>query len=340
MCSRPTVVIASVILTAAIALNGCKIDVDLTSQPKVVAPGEPVTFDVQVTNRSTCPVGRVVSLLFPFVPRNYFIGHIQDPGCRQVLTEAADAFCTGRSYQFPDAEAGCRIEEGELICEIDGNIPPLPAEGPVAVPATSGENAVTCETREGSVVCRIPESIYVDLLNAAEAQSEESAAPFECEQDPSGIVRCFVMALDPGETKSDRVTLAPEGEGAYRNWVLSFAELDGGVCGPAAPRPNLPCERVFSPCAVGGACLPGICVGGTTAGYGCNPANPSHCPGGSCTACGASDPNQVQAALACTTTVATLPLGAPAMSWWAMLTGIGLLFGAGGLSFHRARRGR
>jgi len=333
-------VVANVVLAAAMALYGCTIDVDLASAPKVVAPGEPVTFDVQVTNQSTCPVGRVVTFLVPFVPRNYLIDQIPNPQCQQVLSDAADAFCTGRSYQFPDGQAGCRIEAGELICEVAGALPPLPpnyAEQPVAVPMTSGSDSITCEARDGSVACRIPESLYVDLLNAAEAESEESSAPFECEQQPSGIVRCFVIALDPGETKSDRIMLAPENVGAYRNWVLSFADLDGGVCGPAAPRPNLPCETVFTPCAVGGACLPGICVGGANAGYGCNPANPK-CPDGTCTACGLSDPNQVQAALACTTTVAALPQGAPAMSWWAMFAGVGVLLGAGSLTLGRMRR--
>jgi hypothetical protein len=333
-------VIASVILTAVIALNGCVIDVDLTSEPKVVAPGEPVRFDLQVTNRATCPVGGVVSLLFPFVPRNYFIDQIANPALRQTLSNAADVFCTSRSYEFPDGDARCRIEEGELICEIDGNkiLPPgYYAQAPVALSGTWGDNEVTCETTETSVLCRIPESLYADALRTATAESEESLGSLHCVETSGGIVICVAALLDPAETKSDHISVAPADAGAYRNWVLSFSTVAGGVCsGPGLLR-NLPCDA-GSPCPGIRTCRPGICAGGANAGYGCTTGG--DCPDGSCSQCELPDEGEVQAGLSCTTAVATLPLGAPAMSWWAMFAGIGLLFGAGGLSLHRARRSR
>jgi len=333
--------IAILFLGASIALSGCVIDVDLSSEPKVVAPGEPVRFDVQVTNRANCPVGRVVSFLVPFVPRNYFIDKIQNEEARRILTDATDAFCLGRSYDFPGVEAGCRIDDGELICEIDGrDIPEIFFAQESAVrPDTAGGDEITCEGSGGSVLCHVPESMYVDLLNAASAETEASSSPFECQMQPSGIVRCFVLGLDAGETKSDHISVAPEEVGTYRNWILSFANIAGGVCGPAAFRPNLPCDEVFTPCALGGACLPGICTAGPNAGYGCNPANPVQCPS-SCTLCQLPDDGEVFSGVACTTATAAFPVGAPALSWWGLVTGLGTLLGVGALPFVRAHRRR
>jgi hypothetical protein len=216
------------VATAALCLAGCAIDVDLASTPSAAKVGEPIDFDISVRNRFSCPVGGVVALLVPFVPKNTFINQIDDPGLREALSEFVAAFCGGEDVFPPDGSGGCRIEAGELICELDPGID-LPGALPeAAVATTPGGDDITCRGDGEKIVCRFPRAV-VDLAMAQQAVSENSLGSLQCAEAGEFAI-CAAALLDPNETKSSEVRFDVPYGGVLRNWVVSFATVRGGVC--------------------------------------------------------------------------------------------------------------
>lgn len=310
------------------ALAGCAIDVDLASSPPVAQVGDPVTFDVSVRNRATCPVGGVVAVLVPFIPRNFFINQIPDPDLRAALSAFVDAFCSGEDVDPPDGAGGCRIENGDLICDMIPaiSLPPLPA---TAV-ADSGGVPITCESDGSKVTCRFPRAI---IEQAQQASSQASPGVLQCVAGDAAAV-CGALLLDPGETKSAQVVLDVPRGGPLRNWVVAFPTVQGGVC-DGGLLANRPCDDDDDCVGPTNDCQPSICDGGDRDGFGC--ASDGDCTGGGdCVECDIPDDGQLLSGVACTDTAATAT-AAPAASPWGLAFAV-VLLGAIGLATLRRRR--
>jgi hypothetical protein len=322
----------SFLALAAVLFGGCAIDVDLSSSPSSVAIGQPVNFDVSVRNRTTCPVGGVVAVLVPFVPKDYLISQIQDPMVRQELSDFVDAFCSGMNVQPPDGSANCRIENGELICDLtpSATLPgPLPE---TAVATTEGGAEISCGSDGTKITCRFPSTI---LDQAQEATSEESLGALQC-IDNGTYAACGALLLDPNESKSAQVQLIVPRAGILHNFVGSFATVRGGVCTAGLVK-GRPCNDDSDCTGMGNTCGTGICDGGSRDGFGCNIDD--DCDGGSCIACELPNDGQVLSGVACTTTVAGVE-GAPAVSPWGLAAIVVVLAGIGMVTIRRTRSAR
>jgi hypothetical protein len=309
-------------------LSGCAIDVDLSSAPPSADVGDPVTFDISVRNRATCPVGGVIAVLVPFVPRNFFIDQISDPEVRAALSAFVDAFCSGQDVEPPDGAGGCRIENGDLICDIIPamSLPPLPE---TAVANTAGNQPITCSSDGTKVTCRFPRAI---VEQAQQASSQASPGTLQCASGDAVAV-CGALLLDPGETKSAQVVIdAPYG-GQLRNWVVSFPTVQGGVCDGGLLR-NRPCSD-DDDCPTSD-CAPGVCDGGTRDGFGCD-IDDDCTGGGSCTECEVPDDGQLLSGVACTNTAVAIN-GVPAASNWGLVGVVAALVGVGMLAVRRMRQ--
>ncbi len=324
---------ATLVAGALTCLAGCAIDVDLTSSPPTASVGDPVTFDISVTNRTTCPVGGVVALLVPFVPKDLFISQIQDEEVREALSTFVDAFCSGADVQPPDGSGNCRIEDGDLICDL---IPPtsLSAGLPqTAVAMTDDGERITCGSDGAKFTCRVPR-LLVEQAMAQQATSEASLGALQCATN-GDFATCGALLLDPAETKSAQVELNVPRAGTLRNWVVSFATVRGGVCTGGLLK-RRPCEDNAGCSPTAGTCGSGICVGGTRAGFGCDMT--SQCTGGgTCTDCELPDDGQLLSGVACTTTAAPVSK-APAASAWGLAAVIAALALAGTTMLRRRHR--
>lgn len=312
------------------ALGGCAIDVDLVSTPSSTMVGTPVDFDISVRNRTTCPVGGVVALLFPFIPKDQFINQIEDEGLRESLSQFVDAFCTGADIEPPDGSGvDCRLVDGEIFCEIDvAEAPGAVAE--TAVATTSAGDAVTCSSDGQKITCRFPRAM-VDM--AQQANAAMSPGALQCATG-SNIAACAALLLDPNETKSNQVQLIADRPGILRNWIISFATVNEGVCIAGAVR-RRPCEEDSDCTGLGNSCGTGICVGGSDEGFGCDSG--ADCDSGTCDPCEVANDGQVLSGVACTTTIATTTAPAPLVSAWGLLAVVACLLGLGAVTMRRLR---
>lgn len=322
------------LLLGTAVLSGCAIDVDLASAPAVVEVGDTVGFDVSVRNRTTCPVGGVLAVLVPFVPRNLLISQIPDPDVREELSALVDAFCSGADVQPPDGSGSCRIENGELICELN---PAMTLPGPLpeaAVATTETGEEVTCASDGTRLTCRFPHAVVQQAMAQA-ATSETSLGDLQCGAG-ANIAVCGALLLDPNETKSAQVQMTVPRSGILHNWIVSAATVRGGVCTGGLVR-RRPCDGDGDCTGMGNTCGSGICSGGTRDGFGCYADG--DCGGGTCVACEIPDDGQLLSGVACTTTASAIN-PAPAMTTWG-LGAAGTLLGLIGLAaLRRAPRRR
>lgn len=320
---------AALSLSGMVALTGCAIDVDLSSSPPAVPLGGTVTFDISVTNRTTCPVGGVVALLFPFIPKDLLISQIPDPELRDALSNFLDGFCSGATTELPDGAGGCHLEEGEIICEIDPDFTMARPVAAAAVSANAGGDDVTCSSDGDKITCRFPRRIVELAMSQQEAS--ESLGALQC-VTADNIAACAAVLLDPSETKSSQVQLEANRAGALRNWIISFATVRGGVCKQGLLR-RRPCDS-DTPCNVG-ACGTGICQNGTRDGFGCDDS--SECGGGTCVECAIPDSdNQILSGLACTATASEVN-AAPAASDLGLVAIVVALMTVGGIALRNLR---
>jgi hypothetical protein len=327
--------IAGLTLAAAM-LAGCAIDVDLSSTPSTQNVGQPVTFDVSVRNRTTCPVGGVIAVLVPFIPRNFIINQIPDPDLRAALSALVDAFCSGADVTPPDGAGTCRLEDGELICDL---IPQMSLPGPfaeAAVATTDSGDDVTCASDGHRITCRFPHAV-VEQAMAQAAQSEPSIGSLQC-VPCANVAVCGALLLDPNETKTAQVQMTVTRPGVLHNWVVSFATVRGGVCTAGLLR-NRPCSDDSDCPGMANTCGDGICVGGTRNGFGCDTADGNaDCPNqGTCSACEVADDGQILSGVACTTT-AVAAHAVPAASPWTLFVMAALLGVIGTTTIRRLRR--
>lgn len=318
--------------------SGCAIDVDVVSTPAEVLNGQMVDFDISVRNRTTCPVGGVVAVMVPFVPRDLLIDEIDDPQLRQALSEFVDAFCTGADVVPPDGSGNCRLEDGELICELAPGLVFSGQSTYSAVVATGGGEDVTCGSDGDGFTCRFPRHLVQMAMAQQTTGNLLSPGALQCDALGDAVV-CGALVLDPDETKSDGITLTAAGNGVVRNWVVSFAAVRGGVCSGGI-LPGVPCDEPGStdsdcPALVDKACGSGICVGGSDAGFGCDSG--TDCDSGVCDPCEIDGDGQLLSGVACSTTLINPVRVAPAVSTWSLLAMVASLaaLALGGMRLRR-----
>jgi hypothetical protein len=328
--------VGATVIAAALSAGCGRIDVDLSSTPSAVRIGEPVTFNVTLTNRSTCPLGNVTALLLPFVPKDLLINRIQDPAVRQTLSDAVDAFCTGGTFDIPGS-GGCQISNGELTCM--GNDTAGDTTSGALATATmlsTGDGNVTCETDGSHITCHIPQSIVAMGEQIGADATANSLSPVVCGAGPNGrLGACFTLKLDPSETKSGQFMLTPTDGGLTRNWILAFATRNKGVCKTGTK--GVPCSGDSDCSGMSNTCGSGMCSGGSNDGFGCDDS--TECPDpGVCVACTVPPDGQLLSNLACTTTnVVLAATKAPMLSSRGLIAAVVLLLAVAYLAFRRTR---
>lgn len=348
-------------LSASLLANGCTFDVKLGATPDTVQIGQPVNFDVTVTNNSNCPVGVPVAILIPFVPKDHLISKIDDDDFREFLSEAVDDFCTeGDLFEPPPgAEASCDFADGDLVCTMSGfGDIPLAPQANVAVNGGSKEQEVSCESDGGTITCRVPRALVEMAQEAGEQPQEGILDTLGCfEEGP--IVICVGLALPPGGSATGNVELVIDEPGVYRNWVVAFPTVNDGVCsgGQFIQQPFVPCESgapSLENCLFGGLgeCLGGICVGDDDddaapnifgdddddVGFGCNNFL-GQGAGAGLTTCDCEECDDgLGVDIACTTVTASFSAPAPAMSTLGLAAMALALFAVAAAGLRRVRR--
>lgn len=321
--------------------GGCAVLVELSSAPDPVTPLQTVDYEVKVTNQLVCPVGRVFTFVFPLVPKDLRINEIEDEKVREIASHVVDAFCSGREPEIPaGAEADCRLEDEDVICEVEPGVPVAGlATGPggISLPGMSEQSGATCTNEGGRLRCTFPE----ELLAEAEAEAMAGVAttsgtigPLTCGAG-DGVAICFALRLEPEEMVLGSFDQqAPPEAGTYRNWAVSFATRSRGVCrlgiGGGAP-----CNEDSDCVGAINTCGDGICVGGEDEGFGCDDDN--ECDGGSCVSCRPAPNPRLLSGIDCTNTlVQDEGVMAPALSTAALTVLFLSLLALGWLANRRA----
>lgn len=287
-------------LTLLVLVSGCTVlDVDMTSTPDVVRRGQPVTFDITLTNRSSCPLKTSAALLIAFIPAENFLFEVLGVSRENVPPELAelidllemffDELCSGGEPIPPDlasAATSCVRSGGDVLCQMSM---PLPAhEGSTGSSTFAGlGDRLQCEVDDGTVRCQL----RIPLPQGAETAHATSRAaavePLSCiPADQVGELPfgdadavCFVGSLStnieglgPNGVGNGQIALPARGAGRVRNIVIAIADSDDelGVC-KGGTNPGDACAMDDpTDCQDGGSCAEGICEGGANNGRGCD----------------------------------------------------------------------
>lgn len=354
---------------ALLCLSGCGLlTVEMTSTPETVRSGDPVTFDIKLTNTSQCPLEQSVAVLVPFISAaelNAEFGEIPPDAPPEVLAfieelrQFVEELCTGGQPSIPTPPAQqpaitrpaglsttCRRDDGAIVCRISG---PVREPGNAMTFSLFGDR-LQCEVDDQIVGCEF----HVPLPPMGEPSGVTSAAiqNLTClTTDVIGILgdefgaACFVgtfplfEGLGPNEMATGSVTIPANGAGVTRNLIIAISgdAEDAGVCKGGADAGEA-CDNSDSSECPGSTCGEGICVGGDTPGLGCDVATQmADCPnGGMCHVC-ADVPATDLLPIDCTTTYIS-PEGVPVMSPWTLAGLAVILFAAGSFWLQRWRR--
>lgn len=346
-------------LWLAAAAGGCGvIEVVMTSAPDSARAGDPVAFDLKITNRSQCPSLPPEVVLEAFIPLQSIFAGLNSELPPNAPPELIDFFnelkmffeevCAGGNPtppMAPIATTACRRGDGEMVCTATGPAPAHEGENTSMTFATLG-NRVRCELDAGTMRCEL----HLPLANGTAPAAGGAAAllvtqSLDCITGPefvdqnAPVAVCAVgsinnpQGLAPGEMATGQVTLRAQGAGNLRNLVF-IANNSDGVCKGGA-NAGQACESGGCP---GSSCGEGICKGGSNDGKGCDVPNAAtDCPGVSAT-CVACDTTTGAAFLSfdCTSTYVS-PEPAPTMSPWGLASmAVGLLV-AGSLWLRRGQ---
>lgn len=226
--------------------GGCRVlDVDMTSTPDAVRRGDPVTFDIKITNRSQCPLKPVVgAFLVAFIPLSEFtdlFGELPPDAPPEVLEFAEkvrmffDELCSGGDPVFPDfpevmaLTTSCNRSGSEIVCQMSGPIPARQGNDSGMTFATMGDR-LQCAVDGALMSCRLriplpPGASTAGGTTAAAVQQmtcftgADFGVPDEL-SDAENFAVCFVgnplttlVGLAPGEMATGQVTLAARGAG-------------------------------------------------------------------------------------------------------------------------------
>ncbi len=375
--SLPKRVLVAGSIIALVFSGGCRVlDVDMTSTPDAVRRGDPVTFDIKITNRSQCPLKPTVgAALLAFIPLSAFNLLVDLPPnpppelleIVEALQMFFDELCTGGDPpppMFPAATAlatSCTRSSGELICEVSGPAPGREGEQGGVTFATSGDR-LRCAIDGTLISCRLRIPLPAGATGAGGTiatavqdmscfTGDDFGIPELSESESLGL--CFVgnpmmgfEVLPGGEMATGTVILPARGAGVVRNLVFGISDQveDLGVCKSGTSDAGEPCALDDSTdCDSGsGECGAGICVGGSNAGNGCD--TDTDCPDmgmdmGSCQLCADFPGNNSTLSLDCTTThVGVEPAPATSLLSTAVLAGLLLAMGVQWSRRRSARR--
>jgi IPTL-CTERM motif len=357
----------SVLALSLLALSsGCNsLGVEMTSTPDSVRRGDPVMFDIKLTNRSQCPLTLGAAELIAFIPvENFFEllfeGEIPPDAPPEVLEFVEevrrffDELCSGGEPQLPEPPmlaTSCSRGPGEIVCELSRPLSAQQGSSGSMTFAGVGDR-LRCEVDGGTMRCRL----RIALPNgSATANATVAAAvkPLTCltDADFGGDLEdvdalCFigtfpaVEGLGPNEMATGQVTLAARGSGTVRNLVIAITNNDAdlGVCkGGSAEGEACDMEDV-DPCP-GGSCGAGICLEGANDGLGCDEATAMmDCPDGTCKLCADVAENGFLPIDCTTTIIAAEPV--PTLSPWGLMALAAVLLAFGLLWSQRRRGGR
>jgi len=359
---------------AGLSLGGCGlVSVDMTSTPATAKRGDPVTFDIKLTNQSQCPLATSAAVLIPFISPIEFEALFNSvpadapPEILAFLQELRaffDELCSGGTPTLPmpppfatgpAVTSGTPRERISARCHLNGNEVECLITGRVSGEANGMTfsllgDRMDCSVDDGTVRCLFHISLTQDSTPAATTSA--AISPLTCltpaqlgipDDQEFGAI-CFLgsfpmfSGLGPLQMAEGQVTLPARGSGLTRNLVIAISPdaEDAGVCKGGASAGQA-CDRSdFMPCP-SSSCGEGICVGGDTPGVGCDVATQAtDCPnGGMCKVC--SDPAQPSfLPIDCTTTYVS-PEPAPAMSVWGLVTMAALLLVIGTVWLDRRR---
>jgi hypothetical protein len=365
-------VVGSLLIAGLLAVSsGCTgLGVEMTSTPDSVRAGQPVTFDFKVTNRSQCPTQSTVAEIIAFIPADQFFGNLTAGAPSNLPPEVLaffeelrvffDELCAGGEPDlptppmFPCPAMSCSRGEGEILCQMSGQLSGEAASSPGMTFANLGDQ-LRCEVEGEAIRCQL--RIPVPTASATASGTGAALPPeFSCLTGAddfggqSGAL-CFLgtfqnpAGLGPSGMATGQVALPARGSGFVRNLIFagSFDTTDAedlGVC-KNGPDAGEGCDQSESDsCSGGGTCGEGICQGGGNNGLGCDAATAMiDCPGvgAVCQLCNDLAENGFLP-VDCTTTYIA-PEGVPAMSPWG-LTGLAVLLMTAGIFWlqRRARR--
>jgi hypothetical protein len=331
----------------------------MTSAPESVRRGDPVTFDIKLTNASSCPLRTSVAILEAFIPlREFEFVGLSDPDVPPDIVEFFeqlrlffDVLCSGGQPEVPiiTTVTSCQRGDGELICDASGPAPAHQGGGGSMTFATLGER-LRCEIDDATMRCQLRIPLPQMDTAGGTATLAQSLSCLTAEElglpDEELSAACFVGTfpsiggLGPNEMGTGQITLPARGAGTVRNLVFASDgdEDDAGVC-KGGDNAGQACSRFESGDCPGSTCGEGICMGGDFPGRGCDVAMQwTDCPnGGTCKACD-DVPESTLLPIDCTTTIIA-PEGAPAMSPWGLVALGGVLLATGTLLLRRRARG-
>lgn len=350
--------INTLIAGLTLALAGCgAVSVEMTSTPDRVNFGDPVTFDIKLTNRSQCPVGPPQVQLTAFIPVENFefeiLGDMPSDPPEELLelVDLIEAFfdelCAGGLPTEPDmalSPASCARDAGDILCTITGPAPGQQEPTGSMTFATLG-NRLRCEVNNGTLNCQL----RLPLPPAGAAGEARGSAGLVVNQTldcvPGGDQAfCAVGDIDNplgllgGQMAIGQVVLPASGSGPLRNlvFVLQEDESEIGVCKGGTDVGQACSQDSMLDCP-GSSCGEGICLNGTNAGGGCDEATAMvDCPGGTCELC--SELSGFGLPIDCTETYVA-PQRAPAASPWGLVALAAVLCAAGMWLLRRRLRG-
>jgi hypothetical protein len=365
---RPTLVLLALCL-ASCGLVG----VELTSSPQTVRRGDPVTFNIKLTNHSACPVEQAVAVLIPFIPLSQFnaeldpsqLGPDAPPEIVQffeLLRAFFDVLCAGGTPTLPTsplATAGtarapeglsthCHIGPTAIECEMSGRL----REAGNAMTFALFNDELHCHVDGQFVGCTF--EMPLSEIQTPAGVTSAASTPLTCvtaadlgvpEIGQEFGALCFIgtfpnfMGLGPNQMATGQVTLPATGSGTVRNLVFVISSPDAedaGVCKGGA-NGGMSCDLSDSSPCPGSTCGEGICIGGDRNGLGCDVAmQATDCPNnGVCRACSDVDTSAFLP-VDCTTTYVS-PEPTPVMSPLALVGMAALLLAFGTLWLRRRR---
>src|SRR5262245_8200619 len=257
-----TVDIGRVIGVSLLVLaSGCTVlDVDMTTTPEVVKPGQPVTFNVKLTNRSSCPLDTSVAVIFPFIQAEHFLTELlgapvsQAPeldGLLEIVREFFDELCAGGDPTLPtfsDVTTSCDLGSGAILCRLLMPLPEAHSGSSGSASLVASDN-LQCELDDGTIRCqlRIPLPPAAATAGAVNNQLVQALNCVPIDEIDDLIIAgelgdagalCFLGTLPdpdglgPNEMATGQVSLPASGAGRVRNLVIAIADNEEtlGVC--------------------------------------------------------------------------------------------------------------
>jgi hypothetical protein len=353
-------------VTLLVLASGCAVlDVDLTTTPDIARPGDPVTFDVTLTNRSSCPLETSVAIIIPFIQAENFLTEFfgasrsrvpEIEGLFELLESFFDELCSGGDPAPPTVPAvtsSCDMTSDAVVCQLSMPLPQH-AGGTGSASFAGLGDSLQCELSDGTLRCqlRIPlaaPGAPADAVNNAIVPAltcvriEEVDDPLLEAEFAGTDALCFlgslpdVDGLGPNAMANGQIVLPARGAGRVRNLVIAIGdnEDDMGVCKDGSADEGQPCDLESMTDCPGSSCGEGICEGGGNDGLGCDTSTAMmDCPGGSCVECDDLAEDSFLP-IDCTEMIISAQ-PAPVMSTW-MLAGLAVVLALFGTLWLRRR---